>query len=372
MSARGDRLAFSLAEARAIVSDLFAPREWIYWVDFLSTILLGHAAFAATRLLYDLALEPLWLRLLLQALTFTVQCLCYYRAVMFVHELVHLPDRSFRAFRVVWNLLCGIPFLVPSFTYYTHIDHHRRTHFGTEHDGEYLPLARMSPWWIVVYLSQCLWVPALALLRFGALTPLGWFVPAVRRWAHQHASSLVMDPSYLRPAPSPGDLRNIRLQEVGCLLVILAGAAIPLALGRPLLVFVLHAYATAVVLILLNSVRTLASHRYWSDGHEMTFVEQLLDSITLDSDSLWAVLINPVGLRYHATHHLFPSLPYHNMREAHQRLLARLPANSAYHQTVERSLAAVLLDLVRRARQHAAPRLSDVPVERACEPAYRS
>ena len=31
----------------------------------------------------------------------------------------------------------------------------------------------------------------------------------------------------------------------------------------------------------------------------------MLDSVTMDNDTLPAVLINPVGLRYHATHHLF-------------------------------------------------------------------
>ena len=40
-------------------------------------------------------------------------------------------------------------------------DHHRRKMFGTEHDGEYLPLASMSPWCILFYLSQCLWLPPL-------------------------------------------------------------------------------------------------------------------------------------------------------------------------------------------------------------------
>ena len=62
---------------------------------------------------------------------------------------MHLPEKKFLTFRIAWNLLCGIPFLVPSFTYYPHLDHHRRKMFGTEHDGEYLPLASMSPWaWV--------------------------------------------------------------------------------------------------------------------------------------------------------------------------------------------------------------------------------
>ena len=64
----------------------------------------------------------------------------FYRAVLFTHELTHLRDKTFRGFRIAWNLLCGIPFLMPIFTYYTHVDHHMRKHFATQHDGEYLPL----------------------------------------------------------------------------------------------------------------------------------------------------------------------------------------------------------------------------------------
>ena len=69
----------------------------------------------------------------------------YMRATMFIHELVHLPDKGYRGFRIWWNLLCGIPFLVPSFLYYPHVDHHRRKHYGTDRDGEYLDLSHRHP-----------------------------------------------------------------------------------------------------------------------------------------------------------------------------------------------------------------------------------
>ena len=118
-------------------------------------------------------------------------------------------------------------------------------------------------------------------------------------------------------------------------------------------VLLIHAYLTSIVLVFLNALRTLAAHRYTSDGREETFLEQLLDSVTLDNDSLAAVIINPVGLRYHATHHLFPSLPYHNLRTAHRRLLERLPADSPYRLTVERSLLKVIGDLWRHATARA-------------------
>ena len=41
---------------------------------------------------------------------------------------------------------------------------------------------------------------------------------------------------------------------------------------------------------------------------------------------LWA----PVGLRYHALHHLLPSMPYHALGECHRRLIAHLGQGSTY------------------------------------------
>jgi fatty acid desaturase len=41
---------------------------------------------------------------------------------------------------------------------------------------------------------------------------------------------------------------------------------------------------------------------------------------------IWA----PVGLRYHALHHLLPSLPYHSLGEAHRRLMGGAGHGSTY------------------------------------------
>src|SRR5262245_35146130 len=223
---------FSLSEARAMVRDLFVPDERIYWMDFLTTIVAGYVCFGLTRWLAEGSWRPagsaIGHRLALAGLAFAVQCACFYRAVMFVHEIVHLPEKKFGTFRMVWNLLCGIPFLVPSFTYYTHLDHHRRRSFGTGDDGEYLPLANMSPWWIVAYISQCLWVPPLAVIRFGLVTPWTWICPPLGRFIYRRASSLVMDPAYIRPLPTAAALRLIRLQELACLAFVWACVLIPL------------------------------------------------------------------------------------------------------------------------------------------------
>jgi fatty acid desaturase len=268
--------------------------------------------------------------------------------VNFIHEVVHLPDRKFWLFKATWNLLCGVPFLAPSFTHDVHLDHHRRRIFATTADGEYLALGRLSRWWIVAYLSQALWGPPLAILRFGLLTPLSWLSPRIRDWVHQRFSSLVMDPRYLRPLPSAAKLRSIRWYEALCFAWIVGVTVIGWRLGMDrLLPFLLQAYLMSTVIILMNCLRTMGAHRFHGDGHENTFLEQLLDSVNIDSRWPWDMAVAPVGLRYHATHHLFPAIPYHNLPTAHRRLMAELPLDSIYRQTNEPSLAAALLKLFR-------------------------
>ena len=61
---------------------------------------------------------------------------------------------------------------------------------------------------------------------------------------------------------------------------------------------------------------------------------------------LWAGLWAPVGLRYHALHHLLPSMPYHSLGEAHRRLKQALPADSQYHGANYDSLPKLVANLV--------------------------
>jgi len=80
--------------------------------------------------------------------------------------------------------------------------------------------------------------------------------------------------------------------------------------------------------LLLNSLRTLAAHRYRSEGDPMTATQQLLDSLNYPRAPWLIPLWAPVGLRFHALHHLFPSIPYHNLAAAHDRLTGMLPQGS--------------------------------------------
>ena len=108
-------------------------------------------------------------------------------------------------------------------------------------------------------------------------------------------------------------------------------------------------YLLAVTLVTLNNVRTLGAHRWLGDGRELSFEEQLLDSVNYPHRPWITELWGPIGTRYHAIHHLFPSLPYHNLGIAHRRLMAGLPGDSIYRQTERVSLIGAIFELWQRA-----------------------
>jgi fatty acid desaturase len=350
---------FSMKQARELIKDLHRPVAWIYWVDFLGSILLGHAFFALNVNAFRWVPESTVAYWPIRAGLFAATVLLFLRAAMFTHELVHLPKEGWRAFRVSWNLLCGIPFLIPSFTYYPHIDHHRRKSYGTDDDAEYLNLSHRPPRAIVLYLLGTLITPLLGFIRFGIMSPIAWLFPSVRKWTFKHASTMVMDVTYQRPEGTERIYRIMLLQEFACFLVCV-GIVVhaPLVANSWLDPLWLHMYLVSVSLIMLNNVRTLGAHRWTGDGSELTMEQQLLDSCDYPYRPWITELWGPTGTRYHATHHLFPSLPYHNLGAAHRRLMRGLPADNIFRETVRTSLFSELVALWRRsalAHQASAP-----------------
>lgn len=347
---------FSLARARHLVADLFTPKPWVYYCDLLVSAVIGNTFFGiALFALRDwqafLPGLPLAARLAIALGAYVICSLAFYRMSMFIHELVHIRSGTMTGFRVMWNLLCGIPFLMPSFVYYTHLDHHRRRHYGTENDGEYLSFGVESPLSIIKHLSFSFLIPILAVVRFLIVGPVSWFVPPLRRWVLQRASSMVIDYDYVRRlSNSPRENRIIMLQEALCFLWLVGLIAFPiLVLHRLPIPFLILGYSVSVFILTLNAIRTLGSHRWSNHKHdEMSFVDQLLDSVNVHGRPMIAELWGPIGTRYHALHHLFPGMPYHSMPEAHRRLIRELPSDSPYHQAEEPSLTAALIDLWRR------------------------
>ena len=338
---------------RRALDDLFAPSPLTYWFDFLASAGCFYGSFAVAASL-PISNPLSWIAAV-------VSVVALYRAVAFIHELVHQPSGRMRTFRLAWNLLLGIPLLVPAFLYGSHLDHHRRHAYGTAKDGEYSPWGRPgNRVAIVMFLLSSLAVLPAAVVRFGLLTPLAWISRPVREWVWSAASSLVVDLRYRRDPPSPVDSRHRRNQEIGVFIYLLAvvGGLLTHLVDAALLA---QLYLTAAAALFLNGLRTLAAHRYRSAGDQSTMTQQLVDSMNYPRRSCLTALWAPIGLRYHAVHHLFPGIPYHNLRLAHRRLVRLLPADSPYHQTEGDGLIASLRDLWRAAGRQPGRRLRGAP-----------
>ena len=95
----------------------------------------------------------------------------------------------------------------------------------------------------------------------------------------------------------------------------------------------------AILVAILDTVRALGStHLYVEESEGRGARGQLLDSLDVGAGGVVTVLLCPVGLRFHALHHIAPYLPYHAMGRAHRLLVERLPPGSEYHQVTVRTL----------------------------------
>jgi fatty acid desaturase len=330
----------------ALVRELAAakPRPAIYWADFVGSALLGWSAFAVAGSLWGSGVA--WL-------AFGVAVLALYRAVLFIHELTHLAKGAVPGFHTGWDLLAGFPLLAPSLMYVgSHGEHHKTDFYGTADDPEYAPIAHWSHARLAGSTLLMLLLPVAFVLRWGLLGPLGFVIPAVRRFATARLSTLAINPAYLRREPRGVMARRWRIEEACCALVVW-GAALGLASGAIAPRWALLWYALLAAILLVNHVRTLAAHRYENEGAPMSDAAQLADSINLWGPA-WlrplTALFAPVGLRFHALHHLMPRVPYHGLGALH-RALTRDPAGDAtYRNTCVGSLSAALASLWVRTR----------------------
>ena len=326
----------SAREAKVLVDDLFQVKPLIYWVDLLASATLAYGGIA----IYLKApnFSPL------QLAAFVIAGIALFRIATFMHEIVHLRRSQMRTFKLVWNLLAGIPLLTPSLFYTTHADHHSNRHYGTPADGEYLPFGATAPAEIIRFIATIPLIPFLAVARALVLVPISLAVPGLRRWLLARGSAAVISPTYQRrQVPRIWDPLWL-MSDLVCFayagsitLLTVRGTIAPDTLG---MMYLLVLYA-----ITLNWVRTLAAHRYRNTGNEVSHSEQVLDSINIVGHPIVTEFLFPVGLRYHALHHLLPSLPYHALGKAHRRLMLDLPRDAPYRHTTCSSTFAALRQL---------------------------
>lgn len=324
--------------AAKVTRDLNAPRPMVYWSDFGTSILIGYGA-----LIMAIAVQNLGWALLAGA----ISILAFYRAGSFIHELTHIRRNAVPGFHFAWNALFGVPMLIPSFMYEgVHSIHHRTKKYGTVEDPEYLPLALMKPWTVPLFVVAASLAPIALLFRYAVLAPLSAIIPPLRTLVVERYSGLVINPDFRRKM-AEGDMRRRWLAcEIAAsiwaitLLTLVAIGIIPV---RAFVIFLIIMSGSVV----LNQIRTLVAHLWENDGQQMTVTQQYLDSVNVPPPATLPAIWAPVGLRYHALHHLLPGVPYHSLGEAHRRISAELPKDSNFYRADHKSLWQLVVGLVR-------------------------
>ena len=326
-----------LRTAAELSRDLHAAKPAIYWGDLIASVVVGYGALAGAILL-----PTAW-----AIVSGTVAIFALYRAGSFIHEVSHMKHGQVPWFRLGWNMLVGIPLMIPSFMYEgVHNLHHAKTRYGTVDDPEYLPLALMKPWSVPLFTVAAALGPIALLFRFAILSPLSIAIPPLRRTIAARFSALAINPAFRRRDVT-GDYRKlwVRLEIATSiwaitLLALVVTGVIPL---RAFAIFLGILSATMV----LNQVRTLVAHLWENDGEAMSVTAQYLDSVNVPPPAVLPMLWAPVGLRYHALHHLLPGVPYHSLGEAHRRLSAAVDTDSPYHKASYSGLPGLLGGLVK-------------------------
>lgn len=306
-----DRLA--IIRVKQQLGSLFKPKLWIYWLDLSLSAASAWAAFV-----WSLHVTSVWsIALLLFVCVYAM-----YRTLLFTHELEHQPDGALPWIRPAWHLAAGMPFGLPHFVYRDiHRIHHSTGYYGTPDDPEYFPyVARGSYREPIMFAILPFLFPLIIVFRYLVLSPLALFVPAVRTAIDTKASAFVAKFDFVRTLPTGREMRIWRVEEYTTTAfwwAVLAAVWFGLFPATVLL----HWWIVYVTIMQLNSVRGLTAHRYCAPGHVLTFEGHIHDSVNLEGYSPLNMLVGPLGLHMHATHHVFPTLPYYALRKAHRLLM---------------------------------------------------
>lgn len=304
--------AVDLRTLRAELIVRFRPRPLVYAVDLSLSAAIGWASLWTSAHVRFLSLPHILLTV--------VAVLALLRAGFFLHEVAH-QRKALPWLGPFWSVVVGAPLLMPAFMLDAHVDHHRLATFGTADDPEY---ERRGPRWRtgVTLAATALLGVALA-TRALVIGPLSLaaapFYPKLRAFVRMRMSTLATNERYKNMALV--DSPRVVLAEVLCAAIawaaLIACARGALSWSVPLQWLLVFAAAAV-----LNQARTQAAHGYESDGAPMSLEAQVADSTTTLGPWWITGPLHPLGTRFHALHHLAPSVPYHALAGAHRWLVA--------------------------------------------------
>jgi fatty acid desaturase len=331
----------SFGEVRTLIDDLFRVKPVLYWIDLTLTMSIAWGSASAAFLAPTIGPKIFWIG---------ISSFAFFRGLIFVHEIFHIRKEDLIGFRWVWNAVCGMAFFLPDYTYLPHSAHHRIATFSTIDDPEYAPAPFGRPMELLSSVVVLPFFPLILMARGLLLGPISLLIRGrFREWVLRHASTLKMNVKYEWKNITVEDRRLSFWQDLGVVVWWSVFLYIDFKIDRGSLL--LHWYAISLGMLFINSLRSMARHRYTNvSGNRVSYEEQLLDSLTIPEFSPLAMIFMPLGLRYHSVHHMFPMLPYHSLKEAHERLVASLPRQHLYFKTLAPTFSVALMNFFKSLR----------------------
>lgn len=323
------------------INRFMAPKRFIYWSDFLFSSILGNFFIYLACISEAFSFQ--------QITSICIASIVLFRSAIFIHEAFHV-GKEIKGFVLAYNLLFGFLHKLPFYCYTPHGKHHAVQTYGTVNDPEY-DLVVDKPGFLIFPVFTSALLPIFALIRYGFLPALLPFIGKRNRdWIYCHASSLVMNLKFKRSSPNRKETIEWYTQDSACFvynlffLVLMTMDILPWKL--------LSIWSTVFYgVYLLNFYRVITSHHYLSNANKTTKKQQILDSGTIPN-ALFSFFLFPLGQRYHALHHLYPQMPYHNLASAHSYLIGVLPANHPYHLSIKKNYTDAIRRLISLYKMH--------------------
>jgi fatty acid desaturase len=320
-----DKELDDISRMKQILKDYHEPNKLIFWRDILSFSLIGWVLITYSSFNFIL---PLYL----------VGVFMLYKGGMLIHEISHLA-KKIKGIRTAYDLLLGYPISYPSYIYDTHLYHHGKKTYGTLRDPEYLYIENFSGLTLIRPLFAAFLLPIFQWIRFGIVPFITPFMPRkFKVHLFQKYSTLVFSMAYVRPIRNEEQsLMTMMREDLLCasykvgLIALLYFEILPMR-------FLFIYYIAFVIASLLNMYRALFNHIYANkSGESLSWEDHLMDTATIKAGPITNLFfIN--GLNYHALHHLFPELPYHNLKAAHFKLVDELEEDHIYKKCIFNSV----------------------------------
>jgi fatty acid desaturase len=315
---------------QSLPKELLAPNVYVYYIDLILFALIGNVTLviAAFTELFSAQFYVLMIACVLSL----------YRISFFIHETTHC-GKKIKGFNWTYNLLHGFLHKLPSYAYTPHLNHHNLNTFGTEKDPEYEKIGGNPIWFNYIFLPlvPTLLVPFFLFLRWGILPIFLPFIgPTARNLIYKHGSSIVINIRYTRDPPTQEERLDWYVQDLFCGLYTVGIMALLITNILPLQ-FPLVWYMAIYFGNVMNVIRGNLEHKYYTEFKPSNQKQVVLDSITIEPTVITKILF-PIGLNFHALHHMVAMLPYHNLEKVHHWLLTWLPKDHPYRVTITANL----------------------------------